>query len=57
MSITGFSGFQMFEYVGEIQTIGTGQIRVVSITDPQFVPFADIIILNRIFKWYRPSDR
>ncbi len=26
------------------QTIGTGQIRVVSITDLQFVPFADIII-------------
>jgi len=29
--------------VGEIQTIGADQIRVVSITDLQFVPFTDII--------------
>ena len=33
----------------ESQTFGTGQIRVVSITDLQFVPFSDIIIRNRIF--------
>jgi len=29
--------------VGEIHTIGTDQIRAVSITDPQTVPFSDII--------------
>ena len=42
-------------YVGELQTTGTGQIRVLSITNLQFAPFADIVIRYRIFKWRRPG--
>ena len=40
----------------DIQTIGTGQIRVFSVAYLQFAPFADIIMRNRIFKCYRPID-
>jgi hypothetical protein len=36
-------------YVGAIQTIGTGQIRVVSTADLQFALFADIVMRHRIF--------
>jgi hypothetical protein len=42
-------------YVGEIQTIGRGSIHVISITDLQFVPFADISLEHKIFSHGRIS--
>ncbi len=40
----------------EISKIQMIQIFKVSINDLQFVPFADIIIRNKIFKGYKPVD-
>jgi len=35
----------------------TDPIRVFPIIDLQLSSFTDIIIRNRIFKWYRPGDQ
>ena len=39
-----------YRFIGVIPRIETDQIRIFSITDLQFVFFADIIIRNRILK-------
>ena len=44
-------------YVGVNTRNKAGQIRVLSITDLQFVSLADIILRNRIFEWNRLGDR
>jgi hypothetical protein len=43
--------------VGVSAKTETCLIRVLSITDLEFVPFTDIILRSRIFRWYRPGDR
>jgi hypothetical protein len=42
--------FNFSKYVGEIQTIGTHQIRVVSITDQKVGSFSDISLEHKIFR-------
>jgi len=42
------------KYVGDISPIQIDQTRVLTISDLQFTPFADIVMRHRIFWWKKP---